>query len=90
MHPRGPFSLTAAVRFGEGLPGTRADRASKALRYAWAVDGDWRTVQVVLRQDDRAVHAELPADPPLSSPAGPPATSSRCSASTSTQASGFA
>lgn len=60
LHPRGPFSLNASAKFVEGFPGTRAERAPEALRYAWAVDGDWRTVQVTLRQDDDpTVHAEL-------------------------------
>src|ERR1700722_17007694 len=59
LHPRGPFSLSAAATFVEGFPGTQAERAPQALRYAWAVDGDWRTVQATVRQDDHAVHAEL-------------------------------
>jgi DNA-3-methyladenine glycosylase II len=63
LHPRGPFSLTAAATFVEGFPGTEAERPPRALRYAWAVDGDWRTVQATVRQDDHAVHAEL-ADRP--------------------------
>jgi hypothetical protein len=71
LHPRGPFSLTAAVTFVEGFPGTQADRAPQALRYAWAVDGDWRTVQVMLRQDERAVHAELTGRPASRSSARP-------------------
>jgi DNA-3-methyladenine glycosylase II len=33
------------------------------LRYAWAVDGDWRTVQATLRQDDHGVHAKLAGRP---------------------------
>jgi DNA-3-methyladenine glycosylase II len=64
FHPRGPFSLTAAATFVEGFPGTQARRAAEALRYAWAVDGDWRTVQVTVRQGDQAVHAELDDQPP--------------------------
>ena len=56
---RGPFSLTASASFIEGFPGTQADRSAEALRYAWAVDGDWRTVQATLRQDEHGVHAEL-------------------------------
>ena len=64
LHPRGPFSLTAAATFAEDFPGTRADGPPKALRYAWAVDGDWRTVQVTVRQDDDAIHAELGDQPP--------------------------
>ena len=63
LHPRGPFSLTAAATFIEGFPGTQADLPPEALRYAWAVDGDWRTVQATLRQDDRAVHADLTGRP---------------------------
>lgn len=59
LHPLGPFSLTASATFIEGFPGTQADLPPGALRYAWAVDGDWRTVQATLRQDDRAVHAKL-------------------------------
>lgn len=66
LHPRGPFSLTAAARFVEGFPGTQAERSSEALRYAWAVDGDWRTVRVTVRQDDQAVHAELAGRPAAS------------------------
>jgi DNA-3-methyladenine glycosylase II len=63
LHPRGPFSLTAAARFVEGFPGTQAQRPPQALRYAWAVDGDWRTVQATLRQDDEALKAELTGRP---------------------------
>jgi len=63
LHPRGPFSLSAAATFVEGFPGTQAERPPEALRYAWAVDGDWRTVQVTVRQDDQAVHAELAGRP---------------------------
>jgi DNA-3-methyladenine glycosylase II len=64
LQPRGPFSLTAAATFVEGFPGTQAERAPEALRYAWAVDGDWRTVQVTLRQDVHgAVHAEITGRP---------------------------
>jgi len=63
LHPRGPFSLTAAAAFVENFPGTQAERPPDALRYAWAVDGDWRTVQATVRQDDQAVHAELAGRP---------------------------
>lgn len=63
LYPRGPFSLTASATFIEGFPGTHADLSPGALRYAWAVDGDWRTVQATLRQDDRAVYAELTGSP---------------------------
>lgn len=63
LHPRGPFSLTAAATFVEGFPGTQAERPPEALRYAWAVDGDWRTVQATLRQHDDIVDVEF-ADRP--------------------------
>ncbi len=66
LQPRGPFSLTAAATFVEGFPGTRADRPPEALHYAWAVDGDWRTVQVTLCQDDEAVQAEISGRPDTS------------------------
>ena len=59
LHPRGPFSLTAAATYVEGFPGTHADRPPAALRFAWAVDGDWRTVQATLRQRNETIHAEL-------------------------------
>src|ERR1700733_1580306 len=64
FHPRGQFSLTAAAAFAEDFPGTRAEGPPKELRYAWAVDGDWRTVQVTVRQDDEAIHAELAGQAP--------------------------
>lgn len=65
LQPRGAFSLTAAATFVEGFPGTQAERPPEALRYAWAVDGDWRTVEVTLRQDDEdLVHAEITGRPP--------------------------
>jgi DNA-3-methyladenine glycosylase II len=59
FHPLGPFSLTAAAAFADEFPGTRTEGEPDTLRYAWAVDGDWRTVQVTLRQDDAAVRAEF-------------------------------
>ena len=61
LTPRGPFSLTAAARFAEGFPGTEAGGADRGeLRFAWPVDGDWRTVTVTLRQaGDGAVHGEF-------------------------------
>jgi len=64
FHPRGSFSLTAAAGFAQEFPGTRAVGSPGELHYAWAVDGDWRTVQVTLRQDDAAVHGELGDHPP--------------------------
>ncbi|HTW43413.1 MAG TPA: hypothetical protein VMD79_13980 [Solirubrobacteraceae bacterium] len=63
LRPRGPFSLTAAAIYIEGFPGTQADRTPAALRYAWAADGDWHTVQATLRQDKETVHIELAGRP---------------------------
>jgi DNA-3-methyladenine glycosylase II len=65
LHPLGPFSLTAAAAFADEFPGTRTEGDPDTLRYAWAVDGDWRTVQVTLRQDDEAIRAEFDAEPPV-------------------------
>ena len=64
LHPLGPFSLTAAAAFADEFPGTRTEAEPDTLRYAWAVDGDWRTVRVTVRQEDEAVHAELGDQPP--------------------------
>jgi 3-methyladenine DNA glycosylase/8-oxoguanine DNA glycosylase len=64
LRPRGPFSLTAAATYVEGFPGSRAERSADALRYAWAVDEDWRTVQATLRQDGETVRVELTGRPP--------------------------
>jgi DNA-3-methyladenine glycosylase II len=65
LHPLGPFSLTAAAAFADEFPGTRTEGEPDTLRYAWAVDGDWRTVQVTLRQDDKAMRAEFDGQPPM-------------------------
>lgn len=64
LHPHGPFSLAAASTFAEGFPGTETDRAASRLRFAWAVDDDWRTAAVTLHQTDAAVHGELDGTPP--------------------------
>jgi len=64
LRPRGGFSLAAAARFAEGFPGTDADRPDGELRFAWAVDNDWRTARVRLRERRGAVHGELDGDPP--------------------------
>ena len=63
LHPRGRFSLTAAATFAEGFPGTDADREPSELRFAWAVDGDWRVVVVRLSQRGENVHGELEGAP---------------------------
>ena len=64
LHPRGRFSLHSAAAFAEGFPGTEADHECGELRYAWAVDGDWRVVGVRLSQRGDAVRGELEGAPP--------------------------
>ena len=59
FQPRGSFSLRAAAAFAEGFPGTIASREGGELRFAWAVDGDWRTAEVTLRQTAQTVRGEL-------------------------------
>ena len=54
------FSLRAAADFAHGFPGTgTADADPGALSLAWALDGDWRTARVVLRQHDDEVRGEI-------------------------------
>lgn len=66
LHPHGPFSLGAAGAFAERFPGTEATRPGEELRFAWAVDDDWRTAQATVRRQADAVRVELvgsvPAD----------------------------
>jgi len=64
LHPRGAFSLAAAATFAEGFPGTEVDRPEDEVRFAWAVDDDWRTVDVTVRQNGNAVRGELAGGPP--------------------------
>lgn len=63
LTPQGEFSLAAAAGFAEGFPGTEAERPPDQLRFAWAVDDDWRTVAVTLREHDGAVHGALDGAP---------------------------
>lgn len=59
------FSLGASAGFAEGFPGTSTtDAAPEALSFAWALDGDWRTVSVVLRQHGDQVRGEIEGSPP--------------------------
>lgn len=54
------FSLRAAAEFAHGFPGTgTADDAPDALSFAWALDGDWRTARVVLRQHDDEIRGQI-------------------------------
>lgn len=59
LTPRGNFSLAAAAAFAEGFPGTIATREKEELRFAWAVDGDWRTAEATLHQTPQTVRGEL-------------------------------
>ena len=67
--PRGEFSLAAGVRFLEGFaPVDYHGPDDAVLRLAFAVDGDWRTVGVAVRQSpDGTVMADASgeADPAL-------------------------
>ena len=56
---RGEFALEAAARFAVAFPGTRAQSDDDHLRFAWAVDGDWRTVAVDLHQTPTGVRGTL-------------------------------
>ena len=82
FRPLGQFSLTAAAAFAEDFPGARAEGPPKALRYAWAVDGDWRTVQVTVRQEMRRSMPSSAISHRRSSPVRQHATLSGCSHST--------
>src|SRR3954464_15141486 len=63
LEPRGPFSLGAAAAFAEGFPGTEADRPAGDLRFAWAIDDDWRTVTATVSQHGDEVNVELDGSP---------------------------
>lgn len=56
----GGFSLRAAADFARGFPGTTtADDDPDTLGFAWALDGDWRTARVVLRQHGDEIRGEI-------------------------------
>jgi len=58
--PRGPFSLTASIRFLEGFtPAAHTGPAESALDLAFPVEGSWQTVGVRVRQDAGDVTAEI-------------------------------
>jgi DNA-3-methyladenine glycosylase II len=58
--PRGPFSLTASIRFLEGFtPAAYREAAADALALAFPVEGSWRTAGVRVRQDGAGVTAEI-------------------------------
>jgi 3-methyladenine DNA glycosylase/8-oxoguanine DNA glycosylase len=64
LRPRGQFALAAAASFAHSFPGTEIEQAADGVRFAWPVDGDWRTVRTTLRQPGRVVQGELDRDPP--------------------------
>ncbi|MCS5713986.1 hypothetical protein NVV95_05410 [Herbiconiux sp. CPCC 205716] len=52
VEPRGPFSLTAGIRFLEGFtPAAREAAGADSLEAAFALEGSWRTVGVSVAQD---------------------------------------
>lgn len=53
------FRLDASASFATGFPGTTADESGGSMTFAWAVDGEWTTVGVRLRQIARTVHGEI-------------------------------
>lgn len=58
------FSLQAAAAFAQDFPGTHVLAEDGELRVAWAVDDDWRTVSVVLRQRGTQIHGDIEGAPP--------------------------
>lgn len=56
------FSLAAASGFAADFPGTATDLDAPGLRFAWALDGDWRTVVVTLNQRGAEIHGTV--EPP--------------------------
>ncbi len=58
--PRGPFSLVASTRFLEGFtPAGYRGAQEGVLDLAFAVEGDWRTVAVRVRQEGDDVVGEV-------------------------------
>lgn len=68
FRPRGSFSLAAAATFAESFPGTTADHDEGELRFAWAVDEDWRTARVTLHQTAKTIRGELVGVPEDTAP----------------------
>ena len=62
LRARGEFSLEAAAGFAVAFPGTQAVTEDGHLRFAWAVDDDWRTVSVDLHQTPTGVGGTLAPD----------------------------
>ena len=58
--PRGPFSLTASIKFLEGFtPAAYAGSGDSTLELAFPVEGSWETVGVRVRQEAGEVTAEI-------------------------------
>src|SRR5580700_540491 len=58
--PRGPFSLTASIKFLEGFtPAAYATAADSALELAFPVEDSWETAGVRVRQEAGEVAAEI-------------------------------
>jgi DNA-3-methyladenine glycosylase II len=51
--------LDASASFAMGFPGTSVEEAGAAMSFVWAVDGQWTTVRVHLRQTRDRVHSEI-------------------------------
>ena len=63
LRAQGPFSLPAAAGFAVAFPGTQAASEDGHLRFAWAVDDDWRTVAVEVHETPTGVAGTLDPDP---------------------------
>ena len=63
LRARGEFSLRAAAGFAVSFPGTQASGEDDHLRFAWAVDDDWRTAAVDLHATPTGVSGTLDPEP---------------------------
>src|ERR1700678_2953356 len=64
--PKGPYSLTASIRYLEGFAPAAYDGASAAnLEMAFCVDGYWDPVAVRIREETGAVHGTVHGRDPL-------------------------
>lgn len=55
------FSFAAAAAFAQGFSGTRSGGTDASLTFAWALDGDWRTVAVAITAEDGGLRVETDA-----------------------------
>ena len=63
LRAQGGFSLRAAADFAVAFPGTQASSEDDHLRFAWAVDDDWRTVAVEVHETPTGVSGSLDPEP---------------------------